>query len=277
MALRHALRGHAYYFPIFWNEPTAVVPNGLFETPVSSNLSANLSLRARVYLASLGALDPDTSPTTAALLWYHALAMGFSTAYLAEHASGIANNWPRVPLPNSLKILHASAALGERIAELLDNSQVASPPEVAGVGRLTKTDELQAAAQGYEVRAGWGALQPGKVMPGRGRIAVRETEVLDERLGTQVVDIALNDGWSWTGIPLAAWEYTIGGYQVIKKWLSYREFGVLVRALTLEEAREVSSMARRLSALVLLHDDVDTNYRLTRDSAIVWDALIKKE
>ena len=24
-------------------------------------------------------------------------------------------------------------------------------------------------------------------------------------------------------VPAAVWEYTIGGYQVLKKWLSYRE------------------------------------------------------
>jgi hypothetical protein len=33
------------------------------------------------------------------------------------------------------------------------------------------------------------------------------------------------------------WDYTIGGYQVIKKWLSYREHKLLVRPLTTDEAR----------------------------------------
>ncbi len=39
------------------------------------------------------------------------------------------------------------------------------------------------------------------------------------------------------------WDYTIGGYQVIKKWLSYREHKLLGRPLTTDEAREVINIA----------------------------------
>jgi Type ISP C-terminal specificity domain len=258
----HLLRPHVVAIPIFWNTPTVSSPNGLFDAPLAPPRRANLSPRARAYLASLSAPNPDTDPATAAMLWHHALAVGFSAAYLTEHAGGIATDWPRVPLPDSLEVLRTSAALGARVAALLDDPQAETPPEVTGVGRLTRTDAALAATQGYEVRAGWGALQRGNVvMPGRGRVALRAAESLDARLGNQVADIGLNDGWSWAGVPLAAWQYTIGGYQVMKKWLSYREFGVLGRALTLDEAREVSSMARRLSALVLLQGALDASYR----------------
>jgi hypothetical protein len=44
--------------------------------------------------------------------------------------------------------------------------------------------------------------------------------------------------------PARVWDYTIGGYQVIKKWLSYREHDLLGRPLTTEEAREVMNIAR---------------------------------
>jgi hypothetical protein len=36
-------------------------------------------------------------------------------------------------------------------------------------------------------------------------------------------DVYLNDVAYWKGIPARVWDYTIGGYQVIKKWLSYRD------------------------------------------------------
>jgi len=57
----------------------------------------------------------------------------------------------------------------------------------------------------------------------------------------------------------------IGGYQVIKKWLSYREHGmsekpILGRPLTNVEARYVQEMVRRLSAIVLLQEELDVNY-----------------
>ena len=57
------------------------------------------------------------------------------------------------------------------------------------------------------------------------------------------------------------WDFTIGGYQVMKKWLSYREQRVLGRALTMAEIMEVTAMARRLAALVLLQPRLDENYQ----------------
>ena len=44
----------------------------------------------------------------------------------------------------------------------------------------------------------------------------------------------------------------IGGYQAVKKRLSYREEDILGRPLTKDEAREVTAMVRRLTVLILL-------------------------
>lgn len=60
--------------------------------------------------------------------------------------------------------------------------------------------------------------------------------------------------------PKPVWEFTIGGYQVMKKWLSYREQSLLGRMLTLNELKEVSVLARRLTALVLLQPELNKNY-----------------
>lgn len=267
---RDALKGHAVVFPILLNTSNPI-SDGLFSSPTPQT-RANLSPGARAYLASLGAPDPDTSPTEAALLWHHALAVGFSTAYLTEHAGAVAADWPRIPLPSSLEALRESARLGARVAELLDNPQAEVGAELGAVGRLKRVDAAAAAAQGYEVRAGWGALQRGSVvMPGRGRVLERAAPAeLPPELGGRVLDVALNGGWVWENVPLPVWEYTVGGYQVIKKWLSYREFGVLGRALTLEEAREVSRIARRLAALVQLGPELDANYARVRGAVWRW-------
>jgi hypothetical protein len=59
------------------------------------------------------------------------------------------------------------------------------------------------------------------------------------------VDIYLNATTCRRCVPKGVWEYFIGGYQVIKKWLSYREDRILGRPLTKDEAREVTAMVRR--------------------------------
>lgn len=263
----HLLRPNAVAIPIL-KKPEKSALGGLFGD--TSLPIANLSPRARAYLASLGAPDPDSSPDAAALLWHHGLAVGFSGAYLSGNADGLAGDWPRIPLPGTLTALSESARLGARVAELLDDPQAQVAPELGAVGCLKRVGED---THGYEVRAGWGALQRGNVvMPGRGRMAERAAVGLPPELGERVLDVSLNGGWVWENVPVPVWEYTIGGYQVMKKWLSYREFGVLGRALTLDEVREVSRMARRLAELVLLGPHLDANYERVRGDVWAWAA-----
>ena len=56
----------------------------------------------------------------------------------------------------------------------------------------------------------------------------------------------------WRNVPAAVWGYKLGGFQVLKKWLSYRERGVLGRALRPEEAQYFTDTARRIPAILLL-------------------------
>jgi len=87
-------------------------------------------------------------------------------------------------------------------------------------------------------------------------------------LGPATHDIFLNEAACWQNVPEKVWAYTIGGYQVIKKWLSYREFDLLGRALTPDEAREVTHMARRIAALILLQPELDKNYQAVKAATL---------
>lgn len=128
----------------------------------------------------------------------------------------------------------------------------------------------------------------GRVNPGKGRTTERhytaaETDAIrkgtvslgiDETRAFELlgpgVDIYLNGTTCWGCVPKAVWEYFIGGYQVIKKWLSYREDSILGRPLTKDEAREVTAMVRRLTAIVLMTDELDANYLAARDQPFSW-------
>ena len=90
------------------------------------------------------------------------------------------------------------------------------------------------------------------------------------QLGDQAVDVYLNDVAYWRGVPSGVWSYTIGGYQVMKKWLSYREKALLGRDLKVEEVREVTRMARRIAAILLLQPQLDANYLAVKGATYEW-------
>jgi hypothetical protein len=53
---------------------------------------------------------------------------------------------------------------------------------------------------------------------------------------------------------------TLGGYQVLKKWLSYREHALLGRPLTSDEAQQFTHNVRRIAAILALHKDLNAHY-----------------
>ena len=69
-------------------------------------------------------------------------------------------------------------------------------------------------------------------------------------LGDTTHDIYLNDVAYWRNVPSAVWSYKLGGYQVLKKWLSYREHKVLGRALKLDEVQHFTNTARRIARIL---------------------------
>jgi hypothetical protein len=281
------LRGHAYYFPLRLRSVAKEKPkekddgNGHFGSILQEaapayevsddKTTANLSSVARAYLAKLGIKNPDADEETATLIWMHALAIGYAPAYLAEHADGIRENWPRVPLPKTREALLASAKLGRQVAALLDTEISVQGVtagkirpeliEIAVVKRLTKE------TLNLSLTAGWGhAGKGGVTMPGKGKLGTRAytADKTAAALGQSAHDIYLNNSACWQNVPEKVWDYTIGGYQVIKKWLSYREFELLGRALTPDEAREVTHTARRIAALILLQPELDQNYQAVK-------------
>ena len=133
--------------------------------------------------------------------------------------------------------------------------------------------------------AGWGHAGQGVVtMPGRGKMeetlnAQRSTlnsqgKKTDAEGNLKVESSTLKVERSLDGflnasplcrkVPEAVWDYTLGGYQVVKKWLSYREKDLLGRSLTREEVRHVTDTCRRIAALIGMQAELDGNYEAAK-------------
>ncbi len=280
IADQHALHKDAYLFPLELSSPSESL---LTEDSGAPNLST--SAHAYVNACSMKA-------EAASHVWTHVVAISYSPAYQTENADAIRSDWPRIPMPADADVLAKSAALGERIMLLLDVSPLSSgtaplPGFAYGAlssaaGTLDPRDDLGLTAQ-------WGIAGKGGItMPSTGKLEERpytddERQTIAEHtatlgmsgvqaielLGETCFDVYLNDKAYWRCVPSAVWRYTIGGYQVTKKWLSYRERALLGRDLKPEEARYVTEMVRRIAELVLMQPELDANYK--RVKADVWE------
>ena len=241
---------------------------------------ANLSAAARRYLDRLGLGVED--------LVHHVVAMLHGRAYRRANAGALRMEWPRIPLPNwaelsartgagendvaakveeASEILAGSVARGRELAALLDPDtpvpDVTSGklrPEIAAIAVPATTHGHNMLGDDFGLTAGWGHFGSGQaVMPGQGRAVERayagsERTALGaglETLGETTFDIHLNDNAYWRNVPAAVWNYRLGGYQVLKKWLSYRQRKVLGRELKVEEVGYFSEMAKRISAILM--------------------------
>jgi hypothetical protein len=278
------ISGHARHFPVFVQEHR----EGDLIREQSHRV--NLSQAGRSYLNELSVDQAD-------VLWLHALAVTYSVEYCTSNEQGLRVSWPRIPLPASKERLLASAELGKQVAALLDPDTPVRGvttgvirPELKVIGTLRRSSGGGLDDDDLKVTAGWGhAGQNGVTMPGRGRrderpysqdelnaleagAAALGMDVAQVRacLGEGTSDVWLNDKAYWANVPERVWEFTIGGYQVMKKWLSYREYDLLGRPLKPEEAREVTAMARHLAALCLLQPKLDEDYRAVVANLYPW-------
>lgn len=254
----------------------------------------NLSRLAARYLMNLG-----LGSTDAKILFNHVVAALYSGSYSKTNATALRQDWPRIPLPAAKQMLLDSAELGRAIAALLDiDNPVPSVtagklrPELNSVATVARegNGSLDPDAGELDVNAGWGhGGKGGAVMPGKGKLRERDYSAKEraaivagaaalglseaqaiELLGERTCDVYLNNLAYWKNIPVRVWEYTIGGYQVIKKWLSYRERDILGRGLTADEARTVTDIARRIAAILLMGPELDANYEAVKGATYPW-------
>ena len=251
--------------------PTQLREEGITNTN-SDARHPNLSITAQNYLTALGASVED--------LFHHVLAVLHDPAYRQANAGALRMGWPRIPLPGWPKgdaegaaaALARSASRGRSLAGLL-NPDVPVPgitqgplrPEMKAIAVPTTTDGGNMAAEDFAVTAGWGHFGKGDaVMPGQGRVVERPFTPEERRamaawhatlgplgpLGDTTLDVYLNDRAFWRNVPFPIWGYKLGGYQVLKKWLSYRERGVLGRGLQAEEVLYFAEVGRRIGGIL---------------------------
>ena len=234
----------------------------------SDRIRPNLTPAAQRYLDRLGLGVED--------LFHHALAVLHDPAYREANAGALRMEWPRIPLPGwtdgdapgAADELRASGARGRELAALLDPETPVPGvtagtlrPELAAISVPSTADGRNMIGDDFALTAGWGHFGTGDaVMPGTGHAVERQYTAAEREamvdaadvLGDSTLDIHLNGSARWSNVPAAVWNYKLGGYQVLKKWLSYREQKILGRNMLPDEVRHFTDTARRIAAILML-------------------------
>ena len=267
----HLIERSANFFPAYLHDDgLGIDSNGNQHRP-------NLSGIAQHYLKRLSASVED--------LFHYVLAILHDPAYREANAGALRMEWPRIPLPGwpdgnaadgAAEMFAASAARGFELARLLDPetpvpgvTQGPLRPEIAALAVPATTDGHNMTGDDFALTASWGHFGQGStVMPGRGRVVERpytpeERTALGDALptlGETTFDVYLNDHAYWRNVPAAVWNYKLGGYQVLKKWLSYRERDVLGRVLSPEEVQYFAETTRRIGEVLPVQKDLKNGY-----------------
>jgi predicted helicase len=156
-------------------------------------------------------------------VFYYAYAVFHSPAYREQFADFLKSDFPRLPLPKTSKSFFALKALGEELAAY----------------HLLKP----------------AAFKKLKIQLGGANIETEKTrEIAKPKYDEAKKRLYYNAEQYFENVEKAVWEFEIGGYQVLNKWLSDRKG----RTLSLDDAETVQKIIIALGETIRLMQEIDT-------------------
>lgn len=225
-------------FPLYLYEVTEVVKEKrnpsvsvmmLFDKPRDGGYKVkrpNINIELHALLNNTYNPQPVTTPLgkqkafdiSPEEIFYYIYAVVYSNAYRQKYQEFLKIDFPRVPFTKDYKLFQKLAKLGEQLVEL----------------HLLKSKELK---------------KPIAKFQGRNDNLVEKREYKNER-------VYINDTQYFEGIKLEVWNYQIGGYQVLDKWLKDRKS----RVLSAEDIKHYCKVVTALTKTIELQKQIDKSY-----------------
>jgi hypothetical protein len=154
-----------------------------------------------------------------------ALAVLHAPAYQADHCSALSADWAHLPMPRDTALFDRLAEAGELVARLLDaNSDardqvfsVMGEERAAHLARFRKTDGGPIGPEDLKVTVNYWGGAKGRWVP---RPFTSEEDALPA-WGERTGELYIADDVFFANVPESVWQYELGGYPVMKKWLGY--------------------------------------------------------
>lgn len=194
----------------------------------SEQRKPNLDPKLLATLAEMHGREP-----TPERVFHYVYAVLYAPTYRARYNEFLKTDFPRIPFTADAALFDDMAALGERLTALhLLRSPALDPPLARFHGE------------------------------GDGRVA--KNRGAGFRYDADAERVWINEAQHFAPVPPELWEYTIGGYQVLEKWLKDRR----ERQLSLEEIKTYCRIVTALAGTVELQAEIDARYEGVEENLI---------
>jgi len=187
-----------YHFPLWLRDGKTRKPN--FPLTLIAALQSALDLTSTDYRP-----EDSTAPLHAEKIFHYLYAVLHSPAYRQRYAAFLRTDFPRIPIPGSRKVFDALAKLGAELVawHLLEHSDAINI--VAGGARSA-------------VATAWFCTDYTLVKVAEKSRELADVQGTDDKVGK----VFINASSGFANVRLPVWQHTIGGYQVLHKWLDDR-------------------------------------------------------
>ncbi len=161
-------------------------------------------------------------------IFYYIYAVLYANTYRTKYAVFLKTNFPRVPFTKDYKLFIEMGKSGQRLVDL----------------HLLKSPEIDSPVARFQ---------------GAGDYKVDKPVYRDKR-------VYINKTQYFEGIEPAVWEYQVGGYQVLSKWLKDRR----KRELSLSDIKHYCRIATAISLTITIKAEIDTLYPAVEFNIIIF-------
>ncbi|MFB6273986.1 MAG: type ISP restriction/modification enzyme [Salinibacter sp.] len=180
------------------------------------------NLNPNVVEALTAAYDREPTPEE---IFHYVYAVLYAPSYREKYADFLKIDFPKVPFTSDVELFEELAKLGERLVKL----------------HLLTSDELDLPIARFH---------------GEGDGIVARTKGQGFGYDPDTERVHINESQYFAPISQDLWEYQIGGYQVLEKWLKDRK----ERTLSTDEIRTYCRVATALQLTVEIQDEIDALY-----------------
>ncbi len=211
--------GSGYLFPLYLYPDTSKMD--LF-TLLEAHAERKPNLNPKVSEALKAAYGKEPSPED---IFHYIYSVLYAETYREKYAQFLKIDFPRIPFTTDFALFKTLAKLGRRLVDLhLLRSKELDPPvarfQGKGDNRVARTK-----SKGFLYE------------PKEERVYINKTQYFEP-------------------VPLKLWEYQIGGYQVLAKWLKDRRD----RVLSLEEIKTYCCVVTAIQRTIALQEEIDALY-----------------